>query len=169
MSFRAGNVFLFSVVLLAGGYLAADTFQLFPFLILKILFAAGCSAAPIVYIRLKRQRRMRQIEEMLPDAIDLFTRAMRAGHNIHSGLETIATETSDPLRMEFRKLVEELALGSQVEPALHVFLEVRFEVATADAEHHRTADADRGLGAGGRRTGARDRNKDRLKPRLPAK
>ncbi len=44
---------------------------------------------------------------------------MRAGHNIHSGLETIANETSDPVRMEFRKMMEELALGSQVEPALH--------------------------------------------------
>ena len=44
---------------------------------------------------------------------------MRAGHNIHSGLETIATETADPVRMEFKKLMEELALGSQVEPALH--------------------------------------------------
>src|SRR5207244_11482362 len=60
LSYRAGNVVLFSVVLLAGGYLAADTLQLFPFLILKILFAAGCSVTPITYIRLKRQRRMRQ-------------------------------------------------------------------------------------------------------------
>ena len=56
---------------------------------------------------------------MLPDAIDLFTRTMRAGHNIHSGLETIATETRDPVKMEFKKLMEELALGSQVEPTLH--------------------------------------------------
>jgi tight adherence protein B len=62
---------------------------------------------------------MRKFEEMLPDAIDLFTRTMRAGHNIHSGLETIATETADPVRMEFKKLMEELALGSPIEPALH--------------------------------------------------
>ena len=45
---------------------------------------------------------------------------MRAGHNIHSGLETIAGETADPVRMEFRKLMEEIALGSQLEPALHL-------------------------------------------------
>ena len=44
---------------------------------------------------------------------------MRAGHNIHSGLETIADETSDPIRMEFRKVMEELALGSAIEAALH--------------------------------------------------
>src|ERR1700758_1805595 len=44
---------------------------------------------------------------------------MRAGRHIPSGLETIATEPADPVRMEFKKLMEELALGSQVEPALH--------------------------------------------------
>jgi tight adherence protein B len=44
---------------------------------------------------------------------------MRAGHNIHSGLETIAHETADPIRMEFRKVMEELALGQQIEPTLH--------------------------------------------------
>jgi tight adherence protein B len=66
-----------------------------------------------------RGKRLRKFEEQLPDAIDLFTRTMRAGHNIHSGLETIANETADPVRMEFRKMMEELALGSQVEPALH--------------------------------------------------
>ena len=59
------------------------------------------------------------VNTALPDAIDLFTRTMRAGHNIHSGLETIANETNDPVKMEFKKLMEELALGSQVEPALH--------------------------------------------------
>src|SRR5262249_2468976 len=35
------------------------------------------------------------------------------------GLGTIAAETMDPIRMEFKKLMEELALGSQVEPAMH--------------------------------------------------
>src|SRR5215471_2527582 len=68
LPYRAGNVVLFSIVLLIGSYLAADTFQLFPFTILKMLFAAGCSVVPIAYIRTVRQRRMRQIEEMLPEA-----------------------------------------------------------------------------------------------------
>jgi tight adherence protein B len=72
-----------------------------------------------MYILRVRGRRLKKFEEQLPDAIDLFTRTMRAGHNIHSGLETIANETADPVKMEFKKLMEELALGSQVEPALH--------------------------------------------------
>src|SRR5438552_16005441 len=119
LPYRAGNVLTFSALLLAGGYFVSDLLQLFPFLILKIFFAVGCSLLPYFYIRMTRNRRMRHIEEMLPDAIDLFTRAMRAGHNIQSGLAVLADETPEPLGGEFKKLVEDLSLGSQVAEALH--------------------------------------------------
>ena len=88
-------------------------------LLARLLAAVAVGMAPVFYIVRVRARRLRKFEELLPDAIDLFTRTMRAGHNIHSGLETIAGETADPVKMEFKKLMEELALGSQVEPALH--------------------------------------------------
>ncbi len=86
---------------------------------LHILISAAAGFAPVAYVLRVRSGRLAKFEQQLPDAIDLFTRTMRAGHNIHSGLETIADETADPVRMEFKKLMEELALGSQVEPALH--------------------------------------------------
>jgi tight adherence protein B len=88
-------------------------------ILLHVLVALAHGMAPLIYILRKRAKRLSQFEQQLPDAIDLFTRTMRAGHNIHSGLETVARETADPVRMEFKKLMEELALGSQVEPALH--------------------------------------------------
>jgi tight adherence protein B len=119
LPYRAGNVVTFSGLLLLASYFAADVLSLFPFLILKVMFAIGCSTIPLIYVRVKRQKRMRQIEELLPDAIDLFTRAMRAGHNIHSGLQVLADETAEPLGSEFKKLVEDLTLGSTVAEALH--------------------------------------------------
>jgi tight adherence protein B len=88
-------------------------------LVIQFLIACALGFAPIAYVLRRRGKRLGKFEQQLPDAIDLFTRTMRAGHNIHSGLETIATETADPVRMEFKKMMEELALGSQVEPALH--------------------------------------------------
>jgi tight adherence protein B len=119
LKYRAADVL--GVSFLAG----FATFFLFGFvwgsnlILVRLLIAILVGLAPWMYILRMRTRRLRKFEEMLPDAIDLFTRTMRAGHNIHSGLETIAIETADPVRMEFRKLMEELALGSQVEPALH--------------------------------------------------
>jgi len=87
--------------------------------LLRLLLSLLIGALPVMYISKVRARRMAKFEENLPDAIDLFTRTMRAGHNIHSGLETISTETSDPIKKEFKKVMEELALGSQIEPTLH--------------------------------------------------
>jgi tight adherence protein B len=119
LPYRAGNVITLSLLVLVVSYLAVDIFGLFPCLSLKVLFAIGCSLLPLIYVRTKRHRRMRQIEEILPEAIDLFTRAMRAGHNIHSGLQVLGEETPEPLGTEFKKLVEDLALGSTVGEALH--------------------------------------------------
>jgi tight adherence protein B len=119
LTHRAGNVLFLTVLLFVGSYLVSDLLQLFPFITLRLFFAVGSGLLPYFYIRRKRNRRMRQIEEMLPDAIDLFTRAMRAGHNIQSGLAVLADETPEPLGGEFKKLVEDLTLGSTVPEALH--------------------------------------------------
>jgi tight adherence protein B len=88
-------------------------------LLLRLLLTAALAAMPLLYILRVRSKRLKKFEANLPDAIDLFNRSMKAGHNIHSGLETVAGETAEPVRMEFKKVIEELALGSQLEEALH--------------------------------------------------
>jgi tight adherence protein B len=99
-------------------YRAPEVFSLC-LLILRIGLALGLGVLPVVYIARVRNRRLHKFEEMLPEAIDLFNRSMKAGHNIHAGLETITQETFDPVRMEFRKVVEELALGAPIDQTLH--------------------------------------------------
>jgi tight adherence protein B len=118
LKYRAADVFGLSLALGIGFFLLFGLFGMQLFL-LRLLLSALVGAVPIAYIRIKRGQRLAKFEDQLPDAIDLFTRTMRSGHNIHSGLETISTETGDPVRMEFRKLMEQLALGSPLENALH--------------------------------------------------
>ena len=117
LAWRAVDVVGISVAILLVAYVLFDF--LVPIFLLRLALALLLSALPIFYIERRRAARLAGFEKQLPDAIDLFTRTMRAGHNIHSGLETVAAETTDPVRMEFRKMMEELALGSQIEPALH--------------------------------------------------
>lgn len=117
LSYRAADVVGISIAIAVLAYLVLSFIP--GVFLLRLFLALGAGSIPIAYIERKRASRLAKFEEQLPDAIDLFTRTMRAGHNIHSGLETIAAETSDPVRMEFRKMMEELALGSQIEPALH--------------------------------------------------
>src|SRR5262249_17781209 len=87
--------------------------------LLRLGFSFCAGVAPIMYMLRIRKQRLRKFEQNLPNAIDLFNRSMKAGHTIHAGLETLAKETSDPIRMEFRKVVEELALGAPLDQALH--------------------------------------------------
>jgi tight adherence protein B len=114
---RAVDVVGISAAIVLVGYVLLDF--LIPIFLLRLALSLLLGCVPIFYIQRRRAARLAAFEKQLPDAIDLFTRTMRAGHNIHSGLETVAAETADPVRMEFRKMMEELALGSQIEPALH--------------------------------------------------
>ena len=114
---RATEVFSLSMVLLGVTYFGLGIWIDQP--LFRLLIALVVAWIPIFYIIKIRERRLHKFEENLPDAIDLFNRSMKAGHNIHSGLETIASETHDPVKMEFKKVIEELALGSPIEDALH--------------------------------------------------
>lgn len=118
LRYRAAEVMLASLAIGAVSFVLLGALG-FRLALLRLLFAAGLGSLPLVYILRMRRIRLRRFEEALPDAIDLFNRSMKAGHNIHAGLETLAAETLDPVRAEFRKVIEELALGAPLEAALH--------------------------------------------------
>ncbi len=118
LKYRATEVFALCVIIAVVVYLVLGQVGV-SLLVLRAGFALALGSFPLIYILQTRKRRLRKFEESLPDAIDLFNRSMKAGHNIHAGLETVAQETFDPVRMEFRKVVEELALGAPIEPTLH--------------------------------------------------
>ncbi len=118
LKYRAAEVILLSAALAVLSFLLLGALGL-NLLVLRFLLAVGIGSLPPAYILRVRHTRLKRFEEGLPDAIDLFNRSMKAGHNIHSGLETLAAETRDPVRAEFRKVMEELALGSPLEAALH--------------------------------------------------
>jgi tight adherence protein B len=118
LKYRAPEVFGLSVVIAVLVYFFLGLFGM-SLVILRLGLALSLASIPTVYILRVRKRRIHKFETALPDAIDLFNRSMKAGHNLRAGLETIAQETFDPVRMEFRKVNEELALGAPLEEALH--------------------------------------------------
>jgi tight adherence protein B len=118
LKYRAPEVFGLSLTIFVLSFLFFGLFGM-SLLALRLGLALVLAAIPTLYIRRARERRIARFEAMLPDAIDLFNRSMKAGHNMHAGLETIAQETFDPVKKEFRKVIEELALGAPLEDALH--------------------------------------------------
>jgi tight adherence protein B len=119
MPYKAGALLSLGVIVAGLTIVLSEVGHIFPIRTLEILFALGLGLVPVYYVWWRREKRMARIEESLPECIDLFTRAMKAGHNIHSGIEVLSKEASEPIAGEFKKVQEELTLGSTVELALH--------------------------------------------------
>jgi tight adherence protein B len=66
---------------------------------------------PYMYLLRKRKVRSRHFAELLPEAIDLMCRGLRAGQALPATIETIARECDDPLRSEFRRTADEQSYG----------------------------------------------------------
>lgn len=75
------------------------------------LAAAAGAAVPFAWARRQRTRRLAQFQLQLPEAIDLLTRASRAGHPPSAALELIATEMPEPIAGEFRQLFDQQRFG----------------------------------------------------------
>jgi tight adherence protein B len=55
---------------------------------------------------------------LLPDALDLMSRALQAGHAFPEALHMVSTEMPEPIATEFRKTYEEQNLGLSLKLAL---------------------------------------------------
>jgi tight adherence protein B len=66
---------------------------------------------PYVYLLQKRQQRLRRFSEQLPEAIDLMSRGLRGGQAVAATIETVAQESENPLRSEFRRAADEQSFG----------------------------------------------------------
>ena len=83
-----------------------------------ILAALLGASMPYSVVRFKRNKRLSAFEEMLPEAIDLLGRAIRAGHPLSAGMKMVADETKEPIQGEFRRTHEEHRFGLPFEDAL---------------------------------------------------
>jgi tight adherence protein B len=99
---------------------------------------AACvfSIVPYVYVRLKYRRRVKQITEQFPDALEMLTSTLRSGQAFATGLMTIADEMPDPIASEFRKTFEEQNFGVAMNEAL---LHMAERVGTMDIDFFVTA------------------------------
>lgn len=90
--------------------------------IVTLVVALGLSAMTAYLIIAHRRRlRLRKLEEQLPIALDVITRALRAGHPVISAVNLAATEMSDPIGSEMGLIVDETTYGSTFKDALISF------------------------------------------------
>ena len=101
------------------GILAAMAVSALTFSLLLMLAAFVVAAAlPFVHVWYKRKKRLDAFLEHLPDALDLMSRALSAGHAFSEALHMISVEMPEPIATEFRKTYEEQNLGLSMKLAL---------------------------------------------------
>jgi len=73
-------------------------------------FAAGCGL-PLWSLSLLKKRREARFLDGFPDAVDVIVRGIRAGLPLLDSLKVIAADATEPIRSEFRTIVETQAIG----------------------------------------------------------
>ncbi len=79
---------------------------------------AGVFCLPLLYLIMRRKRRMNKLVEQLPDVFELISQALRAGHSLPSGIHLVSEQMPDPAGTEFGRVFQEQNLGIRVEEAL---------------------------------------------------
>src|SRR5260370_10056599 len=78
---------------------------------LAVIAGVVAGSIPYIYLLIMREQRFRKCDQLLPEAIDLMARGLRAGHALTAVLEMVGTETAEPIASEFRRLADEHSLG----------------------------------------------------------
>jgi tight adherence protein B len=111
------GVYLLSSAIFAVFGFAAASFATRWFLV-RLAVGVVLGWMPILYIYIKKRRRVSHFEEQLPEAMDMLARSLKAGHAFTGGLQMVGQEFRDPVGTEFSKTLDEINFGVAYEDAL---------------------------------------------------
>ena len=100
---------------------------------------------PYFYLLRKRHQRFQQFEQQFPDALDMMTRSIRAGHALSGAIGLVGEEMPDPVAQEFRRVFEEIRMGLDPGEAL---AGIQRRVPTEDTRFFYTAISIQRIGGG---------------------
>jgi tight adherence protein B len=119
---QCGKDWAFGVVKLTSLGAAAVVFWIVSLFNLPLAITAAAAVAaglsPYLYLYILREIRFRAFGALLPEAVDLMARGLRAGHSISAALEMVGSEIAEPIGAEFRALQGEQNLGLPLRDSL---------------------------------------------------
>jgi tight adherence protein B len=86
--------------------------------ILALVCVPLSGSVPFLYLNFLKQKRLQRLREQLPEALDLISRALKAGHAFAGGMRLAADEFDDPVGPEFAEVLDEINFGVSVSVAL---------------------------------------------------
>jgi tight adherence protein B len=91
--------------------------------VLAVVAGVIAALAPFIVIYIMREARFMRFDNVLPEAVDLMSRGLRAGHAISAVLEMVGREVADPVGAEFRAMHKECSLGLPMREAMEGMVE----------------------------------------------
>ncbi len=107
MMSAAFGLFVFVLVLLAGSGLLVSFGAAF----------IGAAGLPRWIVGFLVKRRLNKFLEEFPNSLDVMTRSIKSGLPLTDALRLIASESQEPVRTEFRRLVESQQVGLSIPEA----------------------------------------------------
>lgn len=85
---------------------------------LAVLAALAAGMLPLAYLVRKKKQRLAALEQQLPEALELISRALRAGHPLPMAIKMAADKIPYPLGGEFGIVFSEISYGVPMPEAL---------------------------------------------------
>jgi tight adherence protein B len=110
------KLMLISGVMMVVGAGLATIVHIHPVLI--PLAAAFLGILPLMWLLMRRKRRMKHFAAQLPEALEMLARALRSGQSMGFGFNLVAQEMGPPIGKEFNRIFEEQNLGIPIDQSL---------------------------------------------------
>ena len=81
--------------------------------------AAIGAAAPIIFIKMKKGKRVKVFESQLGDTLIMMCNSLRSGFSFQQAMESVAADMPAPIGVEFGRVCNEIKYGSTLEDALN--------------------------------------------------
>ena len=88
-----------------------------PLWVLPGALLVGGLGLPRWFVSFRRKRRVKAFLEEFPNALDIIVRAVKSGLPLNDAIRLIANESPEPVRAEFRRIVDSQQLGISVPDA----------------------------------------------------
>jgi tight adherence protein B len=75
---------------------------------------AGIFGLPRWFVTFRKKRRIKAFLAEFPNALDVIVRAVKSGLPLNDGIRLIASESPEPVKGEFRRIVEQQQLGMSI-------------------------------------------------------
>ncbi|MDP2130164.1 MAG: type II secretion system F family protein [Erythrobacter sp.] len=88
--------------------------------VLLIVTLSFCAAVllPVLVVNALAQRCRKRMEEQFPISLDVFIRALRAGHPVASAIDLLTREMPDPIGSEYGLVADEVSYGAELADSL---------------------------------------------------